>query len=92
MSEPRIRVRAVVRGRVQGVFFRDSLRGRASQDNLSGWARNCGDGSLEAVFEGDPEAVQRLLEFCREGPRGAAVEDVEVFEEPDEGLSGFSVR
>lgn len=85
-------MRAVVRGRVQGVFFRDSLRRRASQDDLAGWARNCGDGSLEAVFEGDPEAVQRLLTFCREGPRGAVVEDVEVFEEPDEGLTGFSVR
>jgi acylphosphatase len=92
MAERRIRVRAVVRGRVQGVFFRDSLRRLASQHNVSGWARNCGDGSLEAVFEGDPEAVQRMLAFCREGPRGAVVEGVEASEEPEEGLSGFSVR
>ena len=85
-------MRAVVRGRVQGVFFRDSLRRRASQDSVSGWARNCGDGSLEAVFEGDPEAVQRMLAFCREGPRGANVQGVETFDEPEEGLIGFSIR
>ena len=84
-------MRAVVRGRVQGVFFRDSLRRLASQEKVSGWARNCGDGSLEAVFEGDPGAVQRMLAFSREGPRGALVEGVETFDEPEEGLIGFSI-
>jgi acylphosphatase len=87
----RSRARVVVRGRVQGVFFRDTLRRLASRHGVGGWARNRGDGSLEAVFEGEPDAVQRMVAFCREGPRGAAVDDVEVFEEPEEGLSEFGI-
>ena len=86
----RTRARVVVRGRVQGVFFRESLRRLASQHGVGGWARNRGDGSLEAVFEGGPEAVQRMVAFSRQGPRGAVVDEVEVFDEPDEGITGFS--
>lgn len=82
----------VVYGRVQGVFFRDTLRRLADQRGIAGWARNVPDGTLEAVFEGDEDAVERLLGFCREGPRGAAVERVAVFEEAPEGLAGFRVR
>lgn len=88
----RIRRRAVVHGRVQGVFFRDTVRRRAEGEGLDGWVRNCPDGSLEAVFEGDGTAVERLLGVCSEGPRGAQVESVETFEEEPEDLSGFSVR
>jgi acylphosphatase len=87
-----IRRRVVVRGLVQGVFFRDSVRRLARQRNIGGWVANSADGSVEAVFEGDPDAVERLVEFCREGPRGARVDSVEVTEEAPEGLSGFSVR
>jgi acylphosphatase len=87
-----IRKRVVVHGRVQGVFFRDTARRMAEQRGLAGWARNVPDGTVEAVFEGEPEAVERLVAFCREGPRGAAVERVEICDEEPEGVRGFSVR
>jgi acylphosphatase len=77
---------------VQGVFFRDSARRLAQQRRVSGWIANRGDGTVEAVFEGDPDAVERLIEFCRRGPRGAQVESVDVSDEDPEGLSGFTVR
>jgi acylphosphatase len=86
------RVRVVVQGQVQGVFFRDSTRRRAEQEDVRGWVCNRADGAVEAVFEGSPEAVSRLVRFCEEGPRGARVGRVERFEEPVEGLTGFSVR
>jgi acylphosphatase len=87
-----VRKRVVIHGHVQGVFFRDTLRRLAGERGVSGWARNVPDGTLEAVFEGEADAVERLEGFCREGPRGASVEHVEVVDEKPEGLSGFSVR
>ena len=81
----------MVHGRVQGVFFRDTLRRRASERGVAGWARNREDGTLEAAFEGEPDAVDSLVRFAHEGPRGAEVERVEVIEEDSEGLSGFSL-
>jgi acylphosphatase len=87
-----IRRRVVVHGRVQGVFFRDSLRRLAQQRGVAGWVTNRWDGAVEAVFEGDEEAVERLVAFCREGPRGAQVESVDVMEEEPGGLNGFTVR
>ena len=87
-----IRRRVVVRGLVQGVFFRDSLRRLAQQWSVAGWVRNRADGAVEGVFEGEREAVERVVQFCRRGPRGARVEEVEVEDEAPEGLRGFSVR
>ena len=87
-----IRRRVVVRGRVQGVFFRDSLRRLAQQRDVRGWVANRADGTVEAVFEGEPEAVERLVDFSRKGPRGAHVESVDVAQEEPEGLAGFNVR
>jgi acylphosphatase len=87
-----IRRRVVVHGHVQGVFFRDSARRLAQQHSVAGWVANQWDGTVEAVFEGEAEAVERLVAFMREGPRGAQVDRVEVFEEEQEGLTGFSVR
>ena len=87
-----IRRRVIVRGLVQGVFFRDSTRRQAQRHDVSGWVANRADGAVEAVFEGEADAVERLVAFSREGPRGAQVESVEVTEEEPEGLSGFSVR
>jgi len=85
------RRRVVVHGFVQGVFFRDTVRRRADATGVSGWVRNNRDGTVEAVLEGDDEAVERLVAFCRRGPRGAQVERIEVFEEEPEGLTGFRV-
>jgi acylphosphatase len=87
-----IRRRVIVHGRVQGVFFRDSVQRLARQRGVAGWIANRWDGTVEAVFEGEPDGVERLVEFCRKGPRGAQVESVEVSEEDPEGLSGFTVR
>ena len=86
------RRRVVVHGLVQGVFFRDTMRRQAERRGVAGWVRNNPDGSVEAVFEGDDEAVERLVELCREGPRGARVDSVDVLREEPEGLSGFAIR
>lgn len=82
----------VVHGQVQGVFFRDTARRLARQYGVAGWVRNNADGTVEAAFEGEPDAVERLVRFCREGPRGAVVERVEEYDEEPEQLSGFAVR
>jgi acylphosphatase len=86
------RKRVVVHGDVQGVFFRDTTRRKAQSRGVAGWVTNRPDGAVEAVFEGDPEAVDSLVSFAREGPRGAQVERVDVSEEEPEGLSGFEIR
>ena len=87
-----IRRRVIVHGFVQGVFFRDSTRRLAQRHGVAGWVANRLDGGVEAVFEGEADAVERLVDFSRQGPRGAQVESVEVEEEEPEGLSGFAVR
>ncbi|HEY3018687.1 MAG TPA: acylphosphatase [Solirubrobacteraceae bacterium] len=87
-----VRRRIVVRGRVQGVFFRDTTRRRAESLGVAGWAANRGDGAVEVVAEGEPGAVEQLVAFLREGPRRAEVDDIEVSEEEPEGLAGFDIR
>jgi acylphosphatase len=82
----------VVRGRVQGVLFRGSTQEQARARSVDGWVRNQRDGSVEAVFEGAPEAVEALVRWCREGPRWAQVDDVDVADEPPERLVGFEIR
>jgi acylphosphatase len=86
------RVRVVAHGRVQGVFFRDTARRRAADAGVAGWISNRSDGAVEAVFEGDEDAVARMVAFMRDGPRGADVSDVEQSDEEPEGLSGFEIR
>jgi acylphosphatase len=86
------RVRVRIQGRVQGVFFRAEARARAESLRVAGWIRNAGDGSVEAVFEGADEQVQSLLDWCRRGPAGARVEEVEVGREEPAGEIGFQVR
>jgi acylphosphatase len=93
MASERVRRWVVVHGRVQGVFFRDSTRRVARDAGVDGWVRNRGDGTVEAVLEGSPSAVDRVVGFMREGPARADVTDVHVSnEEEPEGLSGFEVR
>jgi acylphosphatase len=86
-----IRRRVVVHGRVQGVFFRDTARRIAQSRGLGGWVRNSPDGTVEAVFEGDGEAVDSMVRWCGQGPRGAVVERVEVTDEEPEGLTDFRI-
>jgi acylphosphatase len=87
-----IRRRVVVHGRVQGVGFRYAVARRARSLGVAGWVRNRADGTVEAALEGDSQAVEVLVDLCRAGPRGAAVEQIEVADEPPEGLEGFGVR
>jgi acylphosphatase len=86
------RVRVRVRGRVQGVFFRADARERAESLGIAGWIRNAEDGSVEAAFEGDEERVQSMVEWCRRGPAGARVDEVEVEPQEPTGETGFDVR
>jgi acylphosphatase len=87
-----MRRRVVAHGTVQGVFFRDTVRRLAQQQGVAGWVRNTFEGTVEAVFEGEPEAVERLVAFMHEGPPGAVVKRAEVVEEDEERLAGFVVR
>jgi acylphosphatase len=91
MSET-VRSRVVVHGTVQGVFFRDSCRREADSRGVAGWIANRPDGAVEAVFEGDADAVRTLVDWCRSGSRGADVSSVEETSEEPEGLSGFRIR
>ena len=87
-----IRRRVVARGNVQGVFFRDATQKEAAGAGVAGWVTNRADGAVEAVFEGDDAAVERMIDFVRSGPGRADVDDVEVSEESPEGLGSFTVR
>jgi acylphosphatase len=86
-----IRRRVIVTGHVQGVFFRETTRRRAESAGVAGWVRNRPDGAVEAVFEGGRDAVERLVAFCEDGPRGARVDWVDVAAEEPEGLRGFEI-
>ena len=87
-----IRYRLLIAGRVQGVSFRYACQQAALRSGVSGWVRNLPDGRVEAVFEGPPEDVRRLVNWAHTGPRLAAVDEVAVQPEPPEGLSAFHIR
>lgn len=88
-----VRAHVFVSGRVQGVFFRSEIQHEANRRKVSGWVRNLPDGRVEAVFEGERDDVERLIEFCRRGPPGARVTRVEVRWERYTGeFRGFRVR
>ncbi len=82
----------VVHGRVQGVFYRDTCRREASARRVAGWVRNCADGTVEAVFEGDAEAVRAMVAWAGEGPAYARVDRVDEYDEEPVGDTGFRVR
>ena len=88
-----IRKRIVARGRVQGVFFRDTVRRRAESIGVGGWVTNRDDGAVVAFFEGEPDAVDSMVRFCEQGPGHAEVTELELSsgEEP-EGLSDFRIK
>jgi acylphosphatase len=87
-----IRRRVLVRGFVQGVGFRYWAADAARTRGVAGWVRNCGDGTVEAVFEGEPDAVEGMVRWCERGPRGADVTGIDVVDEPPEGLQRFEIR
>jgi acylphosphatase len=87
-----IRKHVIVSGQVQGVFFRDTCRRIAGQQGVGGWVRNLPDGRVEAVFEGDPDSVDRMVRWARRGPAQAHVTAVDVSDEPWEGLAAFEIR
>jgi acylphosphatase len=92
MSEQRTARRVVVHGRVQGVFFRDSCRQEAESEGVAGWVSNEPDGSVSACFEGAPEAVERMVAWCRGGPPRARVDRVDVNQAAPTGTEDFQVR
>jgi acylphosphatase len=92
MTKNNSRASVVIKGRVQGVFYRASCRDEASARGLSGWVRNNSDGSVEAAFEGPEDDVLAMLDWCRRGPPSAAVQGVEVTWESPQGERGFSIR
>jgi acylphosphatase len=87
-----MRARVVVFGRVQGVWFRESMRREAEGRGVNGWVRNRSDGSVEAVFEGDAHAVAEMVAWSRLGPPRAEVTKIDVLEEDPEEIRGFTVR
>jgi acylphosphatase len=86
-----VRKRALVSGRVQGVFYRDTCRKVASERDVAGSAENLAGGAVEVILEGEPEAVDEVLAWCRTGTSGSDVQDVGVTDETPEGLKGFRV-
>ena len=91
MSNDVVARRVVVHGRVQGVFFRDTCRREAARHGVTGWVRNEPDGTVGALFEGQPEAVEAMLAWCHDGPPRAHVDRVEVTEAAPGGLRAFDV-
>lgn len=87
-----IRRRVVVTGDVQGVFFRVSCEQEARRVGVAGWVSNSRDGAVEAIFEGDAEAVEAMVDWAHRGPPRATVEAIEVTHEEPRGDQGFSVR
>ncbi|RJQ70733.1 MAG: acylphosphatase [Desulfobacteraceae bacterium] len=87
------RAHVIISGRVQGVFFRMETRRTAERLGVAGWVRNLPDGTVEAVFEGSPEAVQKAVEWCRKGPARAEVRDVRTTWEKSSGeFGGFRIQ
>lgn len=84
-----VRRHLIVRGRVQGVWYRGSCAERAQAAGVNGWARNLPDGRVEIVVEGEPDAVEELEQWCHEGPPYARVVGVEAWDEEAQGLTGF---
>lgn len=91
-SGSKVRARAFISGKVQGVYYRQNTKDIAEKYGLTGWVRNLADGRVEAVFEGDEAAVGRAIEWCRRGPQRAQVHDVDVrFEKYAGEFSDFTI-
>ena len=88
-----VQIQLIIRGRVQGVFYRVSARQEALRLGLTGWVRNCPDGSVELLAQGPRFLCEGLLRYCHEGPPGARVDEIDVsWGEPSSVYVGFNVR
>ena len=85
------RAHVFISGRVQGIFFRSYIQRKALMLDISGWVRNTEDDKVECVFEANRGRIQSMLEYCRQGPDGAKVEEVKVVEEKPKGEIGFKI-
>jgi acylphosphatase len=92
MTADSVHAHVLVSGRVQGVGYRASAYQIAIQLGLKGWVRNLPDGRVEAVFEGEKTIVDRMIEWCHQGPSAAIVEDVAVTYASPEGFKQFEIR
>ena len=88
----RTRAHVFVSGTVQGVFYRANTRDTARERGVDGWVRNLADGRVEAIFEGEVDAVESMVEWCEEGSPAAVVESVDVEYGDPEGIEGFEIR
>jgi acylphosphatase len=89
----RVRAHVFISGRVQGVFFRSEVRREAKKMGIAGWVRNTPDGKVEAAFEGEEKSVKEIIEFCKRGPPGASVTDVQVvWESYTDEFREFEIR
>ena len=86
------RIHLIIKGHVQGVFFRDNTREKAESLNLKGYVKNLPDNSVEAVFEGEDEMIEEIIEFCKKGSIGSRVTDVKINQEPVENLKEFEIK
>lgn len=87
------RAHVFVSGRVQGVFFRSKTKYEAKKRGVKGWVRNLPDGRVEAIFEGEEKSVKELIDFCKRGPPGARVTNVDVlWERPTGEFKDFEVK
>jgi len=87
-----VRAHVFVSGKVQGVFYRDTTKKEADKRGVRGWVRNLRDGRVEAVFEGDAQAVDAMVAWCRVGSPLSRPTFVERLDEAEEGLAGFEIR
>lgn len=89
----KVRAHIYVSGRVQGVFFRVTTRCEATKRKVTGWVRNTNDNRVEAIFEGEQENVEKLIDFCRSGPTTAIVREIDIqWEEPSGQFPDFEIR
>ena len=86
-------VHILISGKVQGVWFRANTRQKAEQLNIKGWVRNTSDGKVEAIFEGKQDNIKEMLDWCRQGPPLAKVEDIKIEDKTQsKGYDGFTIK
>ncbi len=88
----RTRAHVYVSGKVQGVYYRATTRDTAREHGIDGWVRNLPDGRVEAVFEGPPDAVETMIDWCHDGSPAAKVDEVDVEYEQPAAIEGFDVK